>query len=90
MSRAIPTQYGFKWGACEVSRLYDHGGHVTMELKTDAAKLSIRVTPSGQVRVEQTAGRGSAVKMEGMHSETITIPEVRNDRPIPVKGGVDG
>ncbi|GBQ46536.1 hypothetical protein [Acetobacter ghanensis] len=22
--------------------------------------------------------------------ETITIPEVRNDRPIPVKGGVDG
>lgn len=86
MSRAIPTQYGFKWGACEVSRLYDHGGHVTMELKTDAAKLSIRVTPSGQIRIEQTGGRDSAVKIGGSRSETITIPQVRNDRPIPVRG----
>ncbi|MBS0966157.1 hypothetical protein JK165_08670 [Acetobacter okinawensis] len=26
----------------------------------------------------------------GTSPETITIPEVRNDRPIPGKGGVDG
>lgn len=26
----------------------------------------------------------------GTSPQTITIPEVRNDRPIPVKGGVDG
>lgn len=90
MVRAIPTQYGFKWGACEITRLYSHGGHVTMELETSAAKLRIRVTPSGQFRIEQSGGRKRSVRIEGMIPDTITIPEARNDRPIPGKEGADG
>lgn len=65
MSKAIPHSYGFKWEAVDVSRLCEHKGHVTMALTTPAAKLEIRVTPSGQFRIEQISGGKGAVKMEG-------------------------
>lgn len=64
MTRAIPTQYGFKWGAGEISRLCDHNGHVTMQVKTPLAAIDIRITPSGMVRIDQTDGRPSTVRID--------------------------
>lgn len=65
MSGAIQTQYGFKYGACEIKRLCSHKEHVMLELATERASLHIRVTPSGLIRIEQVDGSKQAVKLGG-------------------------
>ncbi|MBS1003207.1 hypothetical protein [Acetobacter thailandicus] len=60
---SMPTKYGFKWGACELSRLCSHNKNVFIELKTDRASIYVHVTPSGLLRIQQISGSYRSVKV---------------------------
>ena len=51
---ANQTQYGFKYGPVEVTRIYsDEKGGVWLELKTKRSAMMVRVTPTGLIRVDE-------------------------------------
>jgi hypothetical protein len=60
MTHHAETQYGFKWGAAEVSRtLSDERGGVVVTIATTAGQVvHVRVTPSGRILVGQVGRRG--------------------------------
>lgn len=45
------TRYGFEYGAARVERSWSHKGHVGLTIHTGKQLLSVRVTPSGLIRV---------------------------------------
>lgn len=51
--RCEGTEYGFRWGPATIERMAsDKKWGVIFDVKTDKQTLQIRVTPSGQIRVE--------------------------------------
>jgi hypothetical protein len=47
------TQYGFRYGGAEVSRLHsDDAGNIWIEVRGARGAVTVRVTPSGLVRVD--------------------------------------
>jgi hypothetical protein len=45
------TRYGFEYGAAKIERVMSHKGHVLLHVYTGKQLLSIRVTPSGLIRL---------------------------------------
>lgn len=52
------TEYGFTWGAAEVSRLFsdDRKGSVTIGVKTAKDEVQIYVSKTGKIRVHDNSG----------------------------------
>lgn len=46
------TEYGFVWGAAEVTRLMSDKRGVVMEISTPRQTVQVFVTPSGLIRVQ--------------------------------------
>jgi len=46
-----PTKYGFRWGPAEVVRASTHKGDVVLFVQGARQAVSIRVTPTGLVKV---------------------------------------
>lgn len=57
------SRYGFEWGAVKVERFAEHKGHRILGITTPKEVLTIRVTPTGLIRVEETRKR-KATKLE--------------------------
>ena len=50
---ASTTQYGFKYGAAEVTRIHsDDKGAVWIEIKSEKNAVQVRITKTGLIRVE--------------------------------------
>lgn len=58
--------------------------------RMEMAKNTLLCWKNGTLTDEDAIGMIVCGVAQTPAPETITIPEVRNDRPIPVKGGVDG
>jgi len=53
------TNFGFKWGPCEVERsMVIDNDHVVLVLRTAKGEWQIRVTPSGVVEFESEGPDG--------------------------------
>ena len=52
------TEYGFNWGAAEVTRMFSDGRHgwVTIGVKTPKHDIQIYVTKTGKVRIHDADG----------------------------------
>lgn len=46
----VVTQYGFKWGPCEVTRVFTYRGAVFIDIKTKRGVWSLKATPGGYVK----------------------------------------
>ena len=46
------TSYGFKWGDASVERCASHNGHLVLSITTSREALSVRITPTGFIRVD--------------------------------------
>lgn len=46
------TPYGFRWGVTDISRACEHKGHIVLHITTPKQRLSVRVTPTGLIRVD--------------------------------------
>lgn len=58
--------------------------------RMETAKNTLRCWKNGALTDEDAIGMIVCGVAQTSTPETITIPEVSNDRPIPGKGGVDG
>jgi hypothetical protein len=47
------TEFGFRWGPVEVTRIGQYEGSVWLQLKTQRKILEVRVTPSGLLRFHE-------------------------------------
>lgn len=49
MAEGYLTEYGFTWGAAEVTRLFEIDGRVSFQVTTEAGRrIEIYVSPKGQ------------------------------------------
>lgn len=46
------TPHGIRWGVTDVSCACEHRGHIVLHVTTPRQRLSVRVTPSGLIRVD--------------------------------------
>jgi hypothetical protein len=60
-----PTNYGFKWGPCEVTRAAScRKVGVFLDIETPKRLLQLRVTPTGNIRVSSVYSKGKPRKHE--------------------------
>jgi hypothetical protein len=46
------TQYGMRWKQAEVIRATEHKGHIVFQIRTRKQLMSVRVTPSGLIKID--------------------------------------
>ena len=61
------TEYGFRWGALKVTRLFSNRrrGTVTAELSTPKMNLQVYVTKTGKIRIHADGCEWKPARKEG-------------------------
>ena len=55
MSKLRTTRFGFEWNDVAVLRAYEHKGHIGIMIESGRQRITVRVTPTGLIRVDEPA-----------------------------------